>query len=331
MLLQQAGIRTVRDGLRWNRIESVQGEYDWSSFMPMLRAAHESGTQVVWDLCHWGLPDWIDVFSASFPEQFERYARAAAEIVRSEREARGIENPAFFCPINEISFWAWAGGDEAYFAPLMRGRGSELKQQLARANICAIRAVRQVLPTARFVQAEPLIHISAATRHRKTLEDVAAHNNAQFEAWDMIAGRLRPELGGSEDLLDILGVNYYWNNQWVHGRERTPLGHPKHVPLHELLVSVQERYRRPIIVSETGAEGEAAFGWVGMISAEVRRAQALGALICGICIYPVCDYPGWDDSRHVPCGLIELDRGYQRRTLRTAHAAEIAQQQRLLT
>ena len=31
---------------------------------------------------------------------------------------------------------------------------------------------------------------------------------------DMLAGRLMPELGGSRDWLDIVGINYYWTNQW---------------------------------------------------------------------------------------------------------------------
>ena len=48
-----------------------------------------------------------------------------------------------------------------------------------------------------------------------------------------------------------------------------------------------------MVLSETGAEGDAGLGWLGMIGAEVRRASALGAAIHGVCLYPVCDYPGW--------------------------------------
>ncbi len=329
-LMKQVGIRTVREGLRWNHIEAARGVYDWSSFMPMLRAAHETGTEVLWDVCHWGVPDWLDLFSSGFARHFEQYAAAAAEVIATERMRAGMTGAVYFCPINEISFWSWAGGDVAYMAPLCRGRGPELKRQLAHATICATRAIRRVLPDARFVQAEPLIHIAAATRRQTTLEKVRMHNAAQFEAWDMIAGRLQPELGGSEDLLDILGVNYYWNNQWVHCGERTPLGHRSHVPLHKLLLQVQERYNRPMLVTETGAEGDAAPGWLGMIGAEVRQAQAMGASIRGLCLYPVSDYPGWDDNRHVPCGLIALGRGYRRRALRLELAAELQAQRQIL-
>lgn len=325
-LLAEAGMRTVRDGLRWHLIEASPGVYDWSSFLPMLRAAHDTGTEVLWDLCHWGVPDWVDIFSEDFPAHFERFATAAAREIAAERQRTAQTGTLYLCPINEISFWSWVGGDEEYFAPFARGRGSEMKRQLVRASVCAMRTIRTILPEVRFLQPEPLIHVAARTRHQSSMDAAAAHTAAQFEVWDMLAGRLHPELGGSEDLLDILGVNYYWNNQWLRDGERTPLGHPAHVPLHRALVDLHERYRRPILLTETGAEADAAVGWLGMISAEIRRAHTLGASLHGVCLYPVTDYPGWDDNRHVPTGLISMDRRYAQRSLREELAAELAVQ-----
>ncbi|EGH17762.1 hypothetical protein Pgy4_32921, partial [Pseudomonas savastanoi pv. glycinea str. race 4] len=54
--MAEHGIRTVRDGMRWHLIETSPNCYDWSSFLPMLRAARRQGTQVIWDLCHYGYP-----------------------------------------------------------------------------------------------------------------------------------------------------------------------------------------------------------------------------------------------------------------------------------
>jgi hypothetical protein len=59
------------------------------------------------------------------------------------------------------------------------------------------------------------------------------------------------------------------------------------------------------LITETGAEGEAAFGWLGYI-AEVRQARRLGGPVVEVCLYPVMDYPAWDDERHCGCGLIEV-------------------------
>ncbi len=330
-LLTQAGIRTVRDGLRWHLIEASPGRYDWSSFLPMIRAAIATGTQVLWDLCHWGVPESVDIFSPDFPLRFAAFASAAATLICAENRRAGITRPQFYCAVNEISFWAWAGGDEQHFHPYAEGRAADMKRQLVLASLAAIRAVRAVDPNARFLQAEPLIHISADEDRPEDTPDAARHTAAQFEAWDMLAGFRQPELGGFPAALDVIGVNYYWDNQWIHDGENTPPGHFMHQPLHQMLLELYERYGRPIVITETGAEAHAAFAWLGYIAAEVRQAHRLGVPVHGICLYPVMDYPGWDDDRHCSCGLITADPAWTSRTLRTDLAAELLAQQSLLS
>lgn len=336
-LLAQCGIRTVRDAFRWHLIERTPGHFDWSTFLPMLHAAVATQTQVIWDLCHWGLPDHVDPFSPAFPEAFGRFAAAAAQLLHEERERAGEAGPSLFCPINEISFWSWVGGDERHFAPYARGRGAELKQQLVRASLAAIRAVRQVDPTARFIQPEPVIQISGNPKLPRQIVAAERHTEGQYQAWDMLAGlhaedslSTTVDVGGSPDCLDIVGVNFYWNNQWVDESERTPLGHPLHRPLHEILEILWERYGRPILITETGAEGSAAVGWLGYVTAEVREALRRGIPVLGLCLYPVMDYPGWDDGRHCHCGLIELSEDWDGRAVRDDLRAELAAQQILL-
>ncbi len=331
-LLAQCGIRTVRDGLRWHLIESsTPGDYDWSSFLPMLHAARDTSTQVIWDLCHWGVPANLDIFSPEFITRFEAFAAAAARVIL---EANPNQIP-FYCPINEISFWSWVGGDVQTFAPHQEGRGPELKRQLALASIAAIRAVRTVDPRARFVHAEPIIDIvpkwNEVEVQPELVDKISHHTASQFEAWDMLLGFQEPELGGDPSTLDFIGVNYYWNNQWVHEGDRKPPGHPDHKPLHQMLVELSQRYRRPILITETGAESTAAVGWLSYICGEVRQAIRQGADIVGICLYPVMDYPGWDDDRHCHCGLIEIDNDWNLRTIRPDLAAELETQSRLQT
>src|SRR5690349_7491208 len=50
LLVRTHGMYTVRDGLRWHLIDAGN-RYDWSSFLPMLRAACAADMQVIWDLC----------------------------------------------------------------------------------------------------------------------------------------------------------------------------------------------------------------------------------------------------------------------------------------
>ena len=318
-LLQQVGIYTVRDGLRWHLIEQQPGVYDWSSFRPMLQASIDTGTEVIWDLCHWGLPADLDIFSPAFIDRFAAFARAAVLLINRETDAVPL-----FCPVNEISFWAWVGADVGAFYPHVLRRGPDLKRQLVKATLAAVRAIREVDPRARFIQPEPLINVVAHTSKPEDSTAAARHTALQYEAWDWLAAS---EPGNSG--LDILGINYYWDNQWVHGGERTAFGHFQHRPLHHMLLEAYARYARPLLITETGAESDAAAGWLAYICAEIRQAQRGGASILGICLYPVMDYPGWDDGRHCHCGLVEVEENWHRRHIRESLASELRLQQRL--
>lgn len=298
--LQEQGIRTARDGLRWHLIERTPGVYDFSSLLPMLRAARETKTQVLWDLCHYGWPDWLDIFSPEFVKRFAGFARAFVSLLQNE-----TDNLPFIAPINEISFFSWAGGHVGFFNPRAKRRGHELKAQLVRAAIAATEALWAVNPRVRVMQIDPLIHIVAAdpsnARQRRAAE---AYRLAQFEVCDMLAGRLRPELGGAEKYLDVLGVNFYSMNQWTHGSgEKIMRGHPQYRPFREMLREFYERYERPFFVAETGIEDEARPAWLRYIGREARAALRGGVPIKGICLYPIVNHPGWSNERHCHNGL----------------------------
>ena len=329
-LLADAGVLTIRDGVRWHLIETTAGVFDWSSLLPMVRAAQSTGVQVIWDLCHWGVPEGLDPMDDSFPTRFAAFAGAAARFIREENERAGMAATSFYCPINEISFWSWVGGDTEHFFPYGKRRGPELKRQLILASLAAMRRIREEDPEARFVQAEPIIHISADHKKPKDAGDARRHTASQFEAWDMLAGRRDVELGGSDGMLDVIGVNYYWNNQWIHKGDRTPPGHHNHQPLHRMLEQLWHRYERPIVITETGAEADAAVGWLGYVAAEVRQARRAGVPVLGLCLYPVMDYPGWDDNRHCECGLITVERDWTARSMRADLLDELHVQQKLL-
>ncbi|MBP9743236.1 MAG: beta-glucosidase [Burkholderiales bacterium] len=298
LALNSHGIHTVRDGLRWHLIEHYPGYFDWSSFLPMLRAANESDTQVIWDLCHYGWPDGIDIWKPEFVTHFAKFAKAAAQIIKNETD--GIP---FYCPINEISFWSWAGGDVAYFNPHQYHRGFELKHQLIRATIAAIDAIREVDPRARFIQAEPLINVIPGIG---SIAEAEAYNESQFQAYDMLSGKIWPGLGGQPDMLDIIGANYYPYNQWFLHGDRIDRHHSQYKPLWQMLGELYQRYRKPLFIAETGAEGDERIQWFKYILAQVEQCLIKGTPIKGICLYPIVDYPGWDDERHCQTGLLSL-------------------------
>ncbi|MGI8748019.1 MAG: beta-glucosidase, partial [Deinococcus sp.] len=144
--LSASGIRAARDGARWHLIERSPGVYDFSSWLPMLRAAREAGVQVIWDLCHYGWPDDLDPFGKEFTPRFAAFVRACAEVLTAEGNAA-----PFVCLINEVSFLAWGGGDVGYLNPFLRGHGTDLKVRLVRASLAGMDALWSVLPQARVV------------------------------------------------------------------------------------------------------------------------------------------------------------------------------------
>ena len=333
--LQGVGIRTARDGVRWHLIEKASSRYDFSSLVPMLRAARRTQTQVIWDLFHYGWPDGLKVWGAAFVDRFARFARAAASVILEE-----TGGPVYVTPVNEISYVSWAGGDAGFLNPFGKRRGPELKAQLVRAALAATRAVREVDPGARVCHVEPIIHITAHENHPEEADAAEAYRQAQFEAWDMIAGKRCPELGGSPEYLDILGVNYYWNNQWVHqdpnlppSRRREhillPPSHPLHRPINEILGEVYARYRRPLFIAETGIEGDERPLWLRYIAQEARAATASGTPLEGLCLYPIVDYPGWGDDRHCYSGLWDYANDQGHREIYEPWRQELVHQQQL--
>jgi beta-glucosidase/6-phospho-beta-glucosidase/beta-galactosidase len=297
-LLQQYGIRTARDGLRWHLIEQG-GRLDFSSALPMFAAARETGMQVIWDLWHYGWPDDIDLFSAAFVERFARFAGEAVA-----RLSDYVERP-LISPINEISFFSWAGGSAGIFNPFAIGRGDEVKRQLVRATVEAGAVMRHVNPNVRLFQVDPMINVVPRSASPDEAREAEGYRGSQFAAWDMLLGRLEPELGGHEALIDVIGVNYYIHNQWeLNGRMIVPSDR-RYRHVHAMLAETYARYRRPLFVAETGIEDETRPAWLRYMGKEVFTAIHNGVPVEGLCLYPIVNHPGWDDDRHCHNGLFD--------------------------
>lgn len=322
--MQSVGLHTARDGIRWHLIESRPDHYDWSSALGQIRAARQSGQTVIWDVLHYGWPDFLDIWSARWVEKFAEFAGAFARLLKNESDG-----PYFFAPVNEISFFSFAGGSRGFFAPHAQRRGLALKKQLVRAALAASDAIWDVLPDARLIHTDPLIHI-AARPNRPDQKNLAGRQAmAQFQAYDMIAGRIFPELGGHPRYLDILGANFYVHNQWFYpGGHDTmiPPSHPQHMPLRFLLEGLWNRYRRPLFIAETGIEADARPDWLRTVAIEARAALLAAVPIEGICLYPICNHPGWDNDRHCHNGLFDYPSEHGERETYEPLARELALQ-----
>jgi hypothetical protein len=291
------GLHAARESIRWPLVDRGRGRYDFATVEPFVAAAQGAGVDVIWDLFHYGYPRDLDPLSGAFTERFGDYCFAVGRYI-----AARTDGAAWFTPVNEPSFFSFAGGDQALFAPHLRDRGWELKVALCRAAIRGIEALWAACPGARMVNADPLCRVAVGPDRPSDAEPVRHFNETVvFESWDMISGRRLPELGGSRAHLDIVGINYYWTNQWEFGRAALPDGRippladddPRRVPLPDLIRRVYERYGGELMVTETAHVGDQRGPWLLEVARASESLIGEGVPLLGVCLYPILGMPEW--------------------------------------
>jgi hypothetical protein len=294
--LKPFGVKTVREGIRWAHIEKTPYHYDWSTVKMMLDAGQRHGIQQVWDMCHFGFPDDLTPLHPMFARRFAALCRAFVDFYRSERP----EGVLVVTPINEVSFLSWAGGEVRATSPYGVRLGWEVKYALMRAYIEGVVALREADPGIRILTTEPLVSIvpphNPTPRQR---QEAKQHHEWQYQATDILAGRVSPELGGRPELLDIMGFNFYYDNQWdVTTGQRLGWNDPQPDsrlrPLRDLFKEAHRRYNRPIALTETSHPGIDRPLWLKMIGRECAATLQQGIPLLGVCLYPIIDRPDWD-------------------------------------
>jgi len=299
--LARLGIRVVRESIGW-RLFDEGGAWSMPALREQARLAARHGIQVIWSLMHYGWPQRLDPFER--PEEFiDAFAAHCEAVAAMLAEVHGPA--AIYQPINEISFLAWAAAHTGLIHPHTPGgheRGVQLKRLLVRATLRAIDAIWRVAPGARIVHTDPAIHVEAPLGAGPgTCAAVEREAEGQFEAWDMLYGLKAPELGGAPRYLDVLGINYYHDNQWEHGsgaRLHWHLQDRRRRPFHHLAAALWQRYQRPLCISETGHVGVGRAQWLDDIAGEVAECHARSIPLMGVCLYPLIDRPDWQEHYH---------------------------------
>ena len=301
-LLAEAGIKTVREGIRWSFVEKQPHQYDFTEVKNRIAAAQKAGIQQLWDICHFGYPDNLMPSHPQFADRFASVCKAFTELYIS-----CSKDPLIITPINEISFMSWLSGDVRGTVPFAINSGGDIKYFLCKAAIKGIEAIRSIESNARIMIVEPLIRIHPRLNQSK--KEITQINDGQFQAMEIITGRMYPELGGKPEYMDIAGFNYYYNNQWEHcgptlGWRKTE----RRTCFSELLKDAWVRFQKPVVLTETGHFGEDRIKWIEQITDDCITAMEKGVDLLGICIYPVLDRPDWDyPEKYIPCGIWGYD------------------------
>jgi beta-glucosidase/6-phospho-beta-glucosidase/beta-galactosidase len=267
----------------------------------------EENIQQIWDLNHFDYPERLNPFTEQFVESFAEYGKECIRFLR-----RSITDTLYIVPFNEISFFSLIAGEWGVWSPYTQQRGYELKKQLVKATIKCMDAIWSVDKDVRFIQVDPIFYRRA--KHPLTKESITAareFKEIKMQAWDMLAGRLEPQLGGSPKYLDIIGCNYYYYNQeflWSDPsgaiRYKTMGWNSKYrLSLATMLKEVYDRYHRPLLLTETGGWGELRRIWWRRTFREVEETLKRKIPLYGICAYPIVDRPDWTDEHLTNSGL----------------------------
>lgn len=303
--LARLGVRTVRESVGWRLCER-DGRFDFSRPLRFAEAAQRHGVQILWSLMHYGTPDGVSMLDDDFGPRFADFAASAARSLRPLTPHAPV-----YTPINEIGFLAWGVSETDMFHPYGKSRmpgsqstaqsGFDVKCRLVRASLLAMDAIQSEDPRARFLHIEPLVHVVAPAASPELANLAAEVRSYQWQVWDLIEGRMHPELGGHPRYLDLIGVNHYHNGQWEVGTEKRlhwHLNDPRRQPFAHLLREAWERYHRPLMVAETSHFGVGRAQWLKDIATQVELARQEGVPVDGLCLYPIVDRPDWEDPSH---------------------------------
>lgn len=325
-LLRELGISTLRYGPPYYRTHTGPGRYDWSSADDPMRCLHVLGIEVIADLCHFGVPDWLGGFQdPAFPVLFAQYAGAFAQRFPWVR---------YFTPVNEIfvcaSFSALRGwwneclaSDEAFVRAM---------RNLCMAHELAVEAILAERPDAIFVQGESLEHFDAAgagaahhATHWNALKHLSLDLTMGHELSRGMASFLNRNGVESSDLSFFrerravgqrwLGMDYYptcEHRVMASGHQTT--NRARALGFRTLATQYYERYRVPLFHCETNRVNSFAVDWLETQWADVTALRMAGIPVKGFTWYSLTDQIDWQHGLRVerndvyPVGLFDLNR-----------------------
>jgi glycosyltransferase involved in cell wall biosynthesis/beta-glucosidase/6-phospho-beta-glucosidase/beta-galactosidase len=329
--VMDSGVRHLRYPLRWQRIESERGLYDWAETDRILGYIRDNQLVAIIDLVHHtSYPDWLSggFGDPRFGSAFVRFAEAVAH--------RYPWLPAYTV-FNEPFATLFLAGHEGLWPPYDIGLSGfiGLLRSVLPALSTAARCWQELLPRAHHVWVDTAEH-HAGTGQHATYAQLA--NDRRHIVLDLALGHdldaNRPFLrklleAGGEDLLtgvpplrvDVLGLDYYGHSEWFYDDQG---GHsPSSQPVGFAAIAEQysERYQLPMMLTETNIRGLPTdrISWLRYMLEQYELALSRGVSLHGFCWFPHVDSSDWDSllsraARRVdPVGVLSRNTTVARR------------------
>lgn len=312
-LMAELGVRIVRYGIPWYRVQPTPTQWDWTWADRPLEYLLELGIDPVVDLVHYGLPAWVE--GAYLDPDFPRYmAGYAAEVA-----ARFKGRIHCYTPLNEPRITAWYCGKLGWWPPYRKGWRGFVQVML---GVC--RGIVQTVEALRAVEPEMVaVHVDATdlyeTPDPALSEEVARRQEIVFLALDLVSGRIVKDhplhqwllkCGATVDELiwfqdhaidlPVVGINLY---PMFSRKILTTSARGLRIRMPYSSAEVVERlgelywlrYRRPMLITETASVGSVKRrqAWLTSSVEAVKRLRSRGIPLAGYTWWPVLAIVTW--------------------------------------
>lgn len=325
-LAKHLGIRYLRYGIPYHKINTGLMVYDWSFIDEVMELLFALDIVPIIDLCHFGMPDWLGN-SFQNPEFSHAFAHYACSFAQRYPWIR------FYTPINEIficakfsALFGWWNEqlttDEAFIKAICH---------MAKASLMAQNEILKIQPRALFIQSESTEYTHSMGRSIHKRADW--ENQVRFLGLDLLYGnQVRADIydwllqnGMHRDDYTwymnqyhyscVIGTDYYITNERILDDE----GHVFHVGeifgWYLLTMDYYERYHKPLMHTETNLrEDEGSTMWLWKQWQNILRMRSKGIPVMGFTWYSLIDQVDWDTALrepngHVnPLGLFDINR-----------------------
>ncbi len=327
-LVRETSLKYLRYGLPLHLTYLGENKFDWSFADKVMPAMRELGIEPIIDLCHFGVPDWLENFqNAALPEALAKYARAFAE---------RYDWVKFYTPVNEMYVTARMSALDGVWNEQRRDDKSYVTatRNVAQASVLMMREILQIKPNAIFVNSESSEFYQPCCPGRDIQRIADFENQRRFIALDLLYGvpvradvyaylvdngMPREEyewfMGQKVGRRSILGLDYYeWNEKLINSEGRVEM-------LGELfgwyVITQQyfQRYRRPVMHTETNTtDASEAPNWLWRQWHNVQLIRQNGVPVVGFTWYSLQDQVDWNIGLSkalgnvFPVGLYDLNR-----------------------
>jgi beta-glucosidase/6-phospho-beta-glucosidase/beta-galactosidase len=327
-LAVEIGLSHLRYGPPLHLTYPARGRQEWTLIDGPMEAMQRMGLTPIIDLCHFGVPDWLESFqNDEVPSALTAYAAAFAERYPWVR---------FYTPVNEMyvcarlsaldGTWNEQRRDETAFVTATR--------HLSKASVCMMQAILGVRHDAVFVTNESSEFYQACCPEPEIIQIADFENERRFAPLDLayahpMSKAMRSHFfdnGMPEEEYDwfmrqelprrtILGVDFYiWNEKLIDTQGRAQaLG--ELFGWYVIASQYYERYRRPMMHTETNhLDAREAPRWLWRQWHNLQLIQKANVPVVGFTWYSLIDQVDWDIALREalgnvnPVGLFDLNR-----------------------